>query len=168
MDAKMLDLLPDLFDYYDDALTLLPVSYQSYGKKPIFYGEVVTIQCLEDNSKVKSMLAEHGKGKVLVVDGQGSSRALLGDMIAKSAVKNEWEGVLVHGNIRDVMCMKTLNLGVYAQGTNPIKTLKRGKGDVNIALEIAGITIQPKMWIYADANGIALSSKALDLSVLTE
>ncbi|WP_299495277.1 putative 4-hydroxy-4-methyl-2-oxoglutarate aldolase [uncultured Shewanella sp.] len=164
----MLDLLPDLFDHYSDGLTLLPIRFFSYGKKVIFYGEVVTVQCIDDNSKVKSVLSKNGKGKVLVVDGQGSSKALLGDMIAKSALENEWEGVIVNGNIRDVMCIRTLDLGVHALGTHPMKTQKRGKGDINVSLEIAGINIQPKMWVYADANGVALSPRAIDLSVLTE
>ena len=34
-----------------------------------FGGEVVTISCFEDNSRVKEMLARDGAGKVLVVDG---------------------------------------------------------------------------------------------------
>lgn len=39
---------------------------------------------------------------VYTVDGGGSSRcALVGDLIAAAAAKNEWEGVLVYGYIRD-------------------------------------------------------------------
>ncbi|MCL1125132.1 putative 4-hydroxy-4-methyl-2-oxoglutarate aldolase [Shewanella surugensis] len=164
----MLDLLPDLFDHYLDKLSLLPSTFISYGGESLFYGEVVTVGCFEDNSKVKWVLSQAGKGKVLVVDGRGSSRALLGDMIAKSAVKNEWEGIIIHGNIRDVMCMRALKIGVQALGSNPIKTEKRNRGEINIELEIAGVNIQPKMWVYADAHGVAFSLKALDLSVLNE
>lgn len=162
----MLDLLPDLFDYYLDELTLSPLTLTSYGGESLFYGEVVTVSCFEDNSQVKAVLAQSGKGKVLVVDGQGSVKALLGDIIAKSAVVNEWAGVIIYGNIRDVMCIKTLKIGIQALGVNPIKTEKRNKGDMNIDLEMAGMNIRPKMWVYVDANGVAFSSKALDLSVL--
>ncbi|WP_299009930.1 hypothetical protein [uncultured Shewanella sp.] len=39
-------------------------------------------------------LAQQGKGKVL--HGQGSSRPLLGDMLAKIGSKNEWIGILMY------------------------------------------------------------------------
>ena len=45
-------------------------------------------KCFEDNSRVKELLATDGTGKVLVVDGGASMRcALMGDLIAESAVK---------------------------------------------------------------------------------
>lgn len=59
----------------------------------------MTVKCFEDNSRVKSLLNSDGKdkdgnGKVLVVDGGGSMRcALLGDMIAQSAIDNGWAGL---------------------------------------------------------------------------
>lgn len=163
----MLDLLPDLFDHYPDQLTVLPDTYQSFGGKPIFFGEVVTVKCFEDNSKVKSELAKKGHGKVLVVDGGGSSRrALLGDMIALNAYENGWEGIIINGCIRDAGAIKTMQIGVQALGTNPIKTDKKNVGEVNVAIEIAGVIIKPGMNIYADLNGIAISQQPLDLSIL--
>ncbi|GGB49055.1 putative 4-hydroxy-4-methyl-2-oxoglutarate aldolase [Shewanella inventionis] len=163
----MHDLLPDLFDHYPEQLTLLSSAWRSYGAKPIFFGEVVTVKCFEDNSMVKSELAKAGHGKVLVVDGGGSTRrALLGDMIALNAVKNGWEGIIIQGCVRDVGTLATLQIGVQALGTNPIKTDKKDVGEVNVIIEIAGVNVAPGMMIYADLNGIAVSQQALDLSIL--
>ncbi|MGS0730235.1 putative 4-hydroxy-4-methyl-2-oxoglutarate aldolase, partial [Shewanella sp. 0m-11] len=151
----MLDLLPDLFDTYADKLTLLPPMFISYGKRECFWGEVVTVKCFRDNSKVKDVLAKDGKGKVLVVDGQGvTDCALLGDMIAQSAEDNGWQGVVVFGCVRDIGTLKTIDLGVQAIGANPIKTVKKGIGEVNIAVEIYGVIISPQSFIYADGNGV--------------
>ncbi|GIU16003.1 MULTISPECIES: putative 4-hydroxy-4-methyl-2-oxoglutarate aldolase [unclassified Shewanella] len=163
----MLDLLPDLFDAYGDKLTLLPPMFISYGKQECFWGEVVTVKCYRDNSKVKELLAQDGRGKVLVVDGQGGMDcALLGDMIAQSAADNGWNGVVILGCVRDVGALKTIDLGIQAIGANPIKTVKKGIGEVNIAVEIYGVIISPHSFIYADGNGVALSNEALDISVL--
>ncbi|ABZ76432.1 regulator of ribonuclease activity A [Shewanella halifaxensis HAW-EB4] len=163
----MLDLLPDLFDNYADKLTLLPPMFISYGKRACFWGEVVTVKCLRDNSKVKEVLAKDGNGKVLVVDGQGATdSALLGDMIAQSAEDNGWQGVVIFGCVRDVGTLKTINLGIQALGANPVKTVKKGIGEVNIAVEIYGVIISPHSFIYADGNGIAVSNERLDLSML--
>ena len=58
--------------------------FYNYGGLSSFGGEVVTVKCFEDNSRVKELLATAGDGKVLVIDGGASMRcALLGDMIAQ-------------------------------------------------------------------------------------
>ncbi len=121
----MLDLLPDLFDHYGEQLSLLAPHYCQYGHKRIFWGEVVTVKCFEDNSKVKQLLAQPGQGKVLVVDGGDGRRALLGDMIAQSAVDNGWSGIVINGYVRDVAALSQMPIGIQALGANPIKTEKK-------------------------------------------
>jgi regulator of ribonuclease activity A len=160
----MLDLLPDLFDQYPTELNLIQIPWQHYGNKAIFSGEVVTVKCFEDNSMVKAELSKPGHGKVLVVDGGGSMRrALLGDLIAESAVNNGWEGIVIYGCIRDVAAINAMNIGVKAIGTNPIKTDKRNIGDVGVSLELNSIQVTNGMSIYADLNGVAVSHNALSL-----
>jgi len=160
----MLDLLPDLFDQYPEQLTLAKIQFNDCGKKIIFSGEIVTLACFEDNSKVKEILATDGTGKVLVVDGKGSmNRALLGDMIAENAVKNNWQGIVINGCIRDAATIATLDIGVKALGCTPIKTEKLGIGDVNITVGFAGIEFIPGLYIYGDANGLAVSESLLTL-----
>ncbi|QSX35304.1 putative 4-hydroxy-4-methyl-2-oxoglutarate aldolase [Shewanella avicenniae] len=158
----MLDLLPDLFDEHADQLNLIALAWQNYGGKAIFWGEIDTIRCYRDNSKVKQRLAQPGKGKVLVVDGGGDlSQALLGDMIAASAVANGWEGIIINGAVRDVGTIATLPLGVKALGTVPIKTEKRDLGEISVTIELANVKLKPGMMIYADANGVAVSTHPL-------
>ncbi|QDZ91239.1 putative 4-hydroxy-4-methyl-2-oxoglutarate aldolase [Shewanella decolorationis] len=163
----MLDLLPDLFDHYPSKLTLLPIQFRPYGGKRLFWGEVVTVKCFEDNSKVKEILAQPGHGKVLVVDGGASPRrALLGDLIAQSALDNGWQGVIVNGYVRDVARLSTFNLGVYALGAMPIKTEKLNQGQINVPIEIGGVTVKPGMMIYVDENGVAISEELLNFAFL--
>ena len=77
--------------------------FKSFGAKERFSGEIVTLKCHEDNSKVRELAGQDGTGKVLVVDGGGSlRRALLGDMLAEKASANGWEGMVIYGCIRDV------------------------------------------------------------------
>lgn len=154
----MLDLLPDLFDLHQDKLTFIPLNAKHYGGRQIFYGEVVTVACHRDNSRVKQLLAENGQGKVLVVDGGAlMDHALLGDMIADSAKSNGWQGVIINGCVRDVATLATIDLGVMALGAHPLKTVKLGQGEINQVVTIAGVKIVPGSIIYADANGIAIS-----------
>jgi regulator of ribonuclease activity A len=160
----MLDLLPDLFDRYPEQLTLVKLPFVDYGKQIIFSGEIVTVACFEDNSKVKELLANDGKGKVLVVDGKASmNRALLGDLIAESAIENNWQAIVINGCIRDAATIATLNIAVKALGCNPIKTEKLGVGEINVILHFAEIDFIPGHYIYGDRNGLAVSESLLTL-----
>jgi regulator of ribonuclease activity A len=153
---------PDLCDAHESEVAVLEPVFVNYGGRDAFGGEVVTVKCFEDNSLVKEQLAQPGHGRVLVVDGGGSlRRALLGDMIAESAVKNGWGGVVVYGAVRDVDAIAALDLGVQALGAIPLKTEKRGIGDLNVPVRFAGVDISPGDYLYADNNGIIVSPDAL-------
>ena len=160
----MLDLLPDLFDYYSEQLQLAEPLFNDYGGNTIFSGEIVTVSCFNDNSKVKELVATNGTGKVMVVDGKASlTNALLGDMLAEKALSNGWQGIVINGCIRDAGTIATLALGVKALGCNPIKTEKLGVGEVNQIISFAGINFTAGEFIYGDANGLAISKKKLML-----
>jgi regulator of ribonuclease activity A len=83
-------------------------------------------------------------------------------MIAESAVKNGWAGVIIYGCIRDVSTVSGLDLGVQALATVPLKTDKRGIGDYNVPVTFGGVTFNPGDYVYADSNGVVVSAKPLD------
>lgn len=158
-------LTPELCDKYPDLVRVVEPIFKNYGGKSSFGGQIVTIKCHEDNSVVKETAGTAGNGKIIVVDGGGSlRRALLGDLIAENAVQNGWEGFIIYGCIRDVDTISTMNLGVKALNTNPLKTEKKGIGDLNIPVSFGGVTFKPGEYVYADSNGIIVSSKPLNNS----
>lgn len=136
--------------------------FKSYGARKQFSGQVVTVKCFEDNSRVKELLATEGTGKVLVVDGGASMRcALMGDMIAESAVQQQWNGVIIYGCVRDVDAIAELDLGVHALASIPRKSKRQGVGDINLSLSFGDVTIDSGDYIYADNNGIVISKEKL-------
>jgi regulator of ribonuclease activity A len=105
-----------------------------------------------------------GQGKVLVVDGGGSlRRALLGDMLAEKAAHNGWEGLVIYGCVRDVDMLAQTDVGVQALASHPLKTDKRGIGELDVKVTFAGITFVPGHYLYADNNGIIVSPSALQM-----
>jgi regulator of ribonuclease activity A len=137
-------------------------SFKNFGGRRAFGGAVVTVKCFEDNSRVKELLATAGEGRVLVVDGGASMRcALLGDMIAESAVTHGWAGVVVYGCVRDVDALATLDLGVQALACIPQKSNRKGAGEVGLTVQFGGLTIVDGMYLYADNNGILVSTQPL-------
>jgi regulator of ribonuclease activity A len=147
----------DLYDERGDELDSISLQFQSLGGRTHFSGPVRTVRCLEDNALVKAVLATPGNGAVLVVDGSGSLRtALMGDMIAASAVANGWAGVVINGAIRDRGAIAELPLGVKALGSNPRKSAKAGAGETDVDLLIDGVTIRTGATIWCDPDGILI------------
>ncbi len=145
----------DLYDERGEELQSVGLQFQDLGANTRFSGRIRTVRCLEDNALVKSILATPGEGAVLVVDGAGSHRsALMGDMIAKSAVENGWSGVVINGLIRDRAEISKLPLGVKALGSNPRKSEKTGAGEVDVEVTIDGVVFRPGAMVFADEDGI--------------
>ncbi|RKO22922.1 ribonuclease E inhibitor RraA [Pseudarthrobacter phenanthrenivorans] len=145
----------DLYDERGEELVSVSLQFQSLGGRSHFSGRARTIRCFQDNALVKSTLATPGNGCVLVVDGGGSlGTALMGDMIAESAVANGWAGVVINGAIRDREAIAALDLGVKALGSNPRKSAKDGAGEVDVDVVIDGVTIRTGAMIWCDPDGI--------------
>jgi len=136
--------------------------FQSYGGRPEFSGQIVTLKLFEDNSLVRELLAGSGDGKVLLIDGGGSLRcALVGDQLAILAHRNQWEGIVVYGCIRDSGDIGQIDIGVRALATHPLKSVKKGVGERDLAVSFGGVTFRPGEWIYADGDGVIVSDQPL-------
>ena len=146
---------------HPDVQYLEPV-YKIYGAKTSFSGRIVTIKCYEDNSLVEEALKANGKDSVLVIDAGGSMNcAMLGDKRAADAIKNEWEGIIVHGLIRDSVAINGMELGIRALGVYPLKSIKNGVGDNNLIVNFSGVTFTPGEYLYADEDGVIVVKEKL-------
>ena len=155
----------DLCGLHGDELKVALQIFNDYGGKKAFFGSIATVKAYEANSLVRKALEESGEGRVLVVDGDQSLRcALLGDMLAKLGLENGWSGVIISGCIRDVDVISKINFGVKALNTNPRKSLKKGAGDRDLAVNIAWIEFNVGEYVYADTDGVVVSKKKLDIS----
>lgn len=152
----------DIVDAHEASVRFCNLQFRQFGRRREFAGEVVTVRCFEDNTLLKAELQKAGAGKVLVVDGGGSTRcALVGDQIATIAMKSGWEGVVVHGAIRDSVEVDAMDFAVLSLGTSPKKSAKAGAGEVGPPVAFGGIVIAPGMWLYADADGVLVSDTKL-------
>jgi len=84
-------------------------------------------------------------------------------MLAEKAARNGWQGLIVYGCIRDVDIVAQTDLGVQALASHPLKSNKRGVGELNIPVTFCGVTFRPGDYLYADNNGIVVSPEALKM-----
>lgn len=152
-------------DLWDDNIGIFECAnpiFKPFGKKKTFWGKIATLKLFEDNSLVRKKLETKGEGKVLVIDGGGSLRcALVGDQLAALALKNNWSGIIVNGCIRDSELINTMDVGIRALNTCPVKSIKRNIGENDIPVNFAGVTFVPNHYVYVDADGILLSEQAI-------
>jgi len=145
----------DISDQLHPHVQYLDPIFKSYGGKTAFSGRIVTIKCFEDNSLVEEALKMNGKGCVLVVDAGESLRcAMLGDKRASDAIKNEWEGVIVNGSIRDSVMINSMPIGIRALGVCPRKSIKKGNGKRNLTVDFSNVKFIPNHYLYADEDGV--------------
>ena len=152
----------DLSDEHPETTQVAESLFLSFGKRQTFSGPIATLKLHEDNTLVREVLSDAGRGRVLVVDGGASKRcALVGDQLAVLARDNGWAGILVYGSIRDSMVICEIEIGVYALGTSPKKSIKQGRGDKEIAVSFAGVSFVPGHSVYIDSDGVLVSAEAL-------
>ena len=152
----------DLYDEYEEKLQIATPIFNDYGGNLKFSGSVSTVKVFEDNSLVREALGESGDGRVLVVDGGGSLKcALVGDVLAELGRGNNWVGIIVNGCIRDSAAIANIAVGIKALNTNPRKSAKKGIGERDISVSFADVIISPGDYVYADQDGVVVSSEKL-------
>ncbi len=153
----------DLSDAYGKEVEVCQQEFKSFGKKKQFFGEISTVKVFEDNVLVNQALETLPEGNVLIVDGGGSRNcALLGDRLGGIAVTRKLAGIIINGCVRDTSDLANLDIGIFALGRNPLRSEKTGKGERDVSVAFGGITWSPGDYVYADEDGVIVSSKKLD------
>lgn len=148
----------DVCDALGEEVQPIPVAFKSFGGRADFAGPAVTLKTLDDNSVLKDLLKTAGEGRVIVVDGGGSTRtALLGGNLAADAASNGWAGLLIYGCVRDLHELIAEDVGVMALGSCPRKSEKLGRGTLDADLAIGGVVVKSGYWVIADQDGVVVS-----------
>jgi regulator of ribonuclease activity A len=152
----------DLSDANEGRVQVVLPGLKNYGGKARFHGQIVTIRSDGDNSRVRERLGEPGDGKILVIDnGALMNCAMLGDMMATKLIENNWSGVVINGCLRDSIDVGEMQIGIKALGTNPLRSVKEGRGETNIEVKFLGAVFRPGEYLYSDEDGILLASAPL-------
>ena len=154
----------ELCDLYPDMVDVVEPMFVHYGGRVSFGGQLVTVKCFEDKGVIEEVVQQPGTGKVLLIDGGGSSRRALFDASsAQVAIDNDWEGVVIYGSVREVDSLAELDIGVLAVAAIPVNAECESIGEVDLPVNFGGVTFLPEDHLYADSTGVILSPEPLDL-----
>ncbi|CAK7000862.1 ribonuclease E activity regulator RraA [Providencia rettgeri] len=155
----------ELCDIYQESVDVVEPLFSNFGGRTSFGGQIITVKCFEDNGLLYDLLEEDGTGRILLVDGGGSVRkALIDANVARLAVDNHWEGIVIYGAVRQVDALMELDLGIQAIAAMPAGCPDEGIGKSDVRVNFGGVTFFSGDYLYADNTGIILSEEPLTSS----
>ena len=108
-----------------------------------------------DNLMVHKAIALAEPGDVIVVDAGGDlTNAITGEMMLMQMVKRRVAGLVINGAIRDAGFIRSQTFPVFAAGVTHRGPYKNGPGEINVAIAIDGMVIEPGDLIIGDDDGL--------------
>lgn len=154
----------DLCDKYPEEVRVLAPTFKSYGGTKKMMGQIVTLKLPGNNKTLAELLkTTDGEGKIVVIDVGAQYTAVVGDNMMKFAYENNWAGLIVNGYVRDTKNTKEIDVGLFALGTCPKKTIEPSDGALHVSVTFGGITFNENDYLYADRDGIIVSSIPLEM-----
>ena len=125
-------------------------------------GAALTVRAREgDNLMIHKALQLGKPGDVLVVDGAGAlERALFGEIMKNVAKMRGVVGVVIDGAIRDAGAYREGDFPCFARGISHRGPYKDGPGEVNVAVSIDGMIVNPGDIVVGDDDGVVVISPA--------
>jgi len=123
-------------------------------------GAAYTVRCSNDFFAIIAALEEAQAGEVLVVDTQGSTVAVVGELFSLEAARLGLGGIVIDGACRDVSTIRSLELPVYARTTTPVSGTVNALGERQVAVTCGGVTVNPGDVVFGDDDGIIVLSEA--------
>lgn len=105
---------------------------------------------------------------VLIAAAGGSVRSgIWGELLSTAARNSGCVGVIVDGAVRDVRQMTDMRFPVYARDTIIYDSKDRQRViDIDVPVEIAGVTFNPGDLVIADADGVVVVPRAVEDQVI--
>jgi RraA family protein len=114
-----------------------------------------------DNLLTHKAIDIAARGDVIVVDAGGSlDQAIIGEIMSALAKSRGIAGIVIDGAIRDVDAISAGDFPVYARGVTHRGPYKDGPGEINVAVSIAGMVVNPGDIIVGDGDGLVAIPQA--------
>ena len=125
-------------------------------------GKAITVRtCPGDWAKPVEAIDMAEKGDIIVIDAGGESPAVWGELATISAINKGLAGTVVNGAVRDVAEIRALGYPLYTKKVSPNAGEPKGLGELNVPVNISGITINPGDWIVGDDDGLMVLEKRM-------
>ena len=127
-----------------------------HGSGTVLAGPAFTVKTRPgDNLILHKALDMAQPGDIVVCDGGGElTNALIGEMMLAHAIKRKLGGIVINGAIRDAAALRAGTFPIFAAGVTHRGPYKDGPGEINVAVAIDGMVIEPGDLILGDDDGV--------------
>ena len=122
----------------------------------VMAGPALTVKSAPgDNLMIHKAIDIAEPGDIIVVDGGGDlTNSLIGELMLSHAIKRRVGGFVINGAVRDADAFPRRNLPVYAAGVTHRGPYKNGPGEINVAIAIDGMVVEPGDLLIGDLDGV--------------
>lgn len=124
-------------------------------------GRAVTVAAGSGLMPVVDALERAAAGDVLVIDGEGGTRALAGELFASEAHRKGLAGIVIDGRCRDTAELRQIELPFYARACVPNAA---GPGSSSTSapgpVSCGGVGVSPGDILVGDDDGIVVGTPA--------
>lgn len=121
-------------------------------------GRAHTVSCHEDFLMVIKALKDAEEGEVIVIDSQGSKRALAGEMFPTEAMRKHLAGIVIDGPCRDTASIRRMDIPYYARSVNCRAGTTKNIFKTQISINCGGVTVDPGDIIFGDDDGLIVAT----------
>ncbi|ABD88620.1 RraA family protein [Rhodopseudomonas palustris] len=134
----------------------------------IMVGTALTVRTRDgDNLAIHKALDMVRPGDVIVVDGGGDiSRALVGEIMMTIAQTRGAVGYVIDGAIRDCGAFARADFPCFAKAAIHRGPYKNGPGEINVAVNVGGLVIEPGDIVVGDEDGVVAFPQAIAAELL--
>lgn len=125
-------------------------------------GVAVTVSAAPgDNLMVRKAFDLASPGDVVVVSTNGNeTNAVVGDLMAKTALELGVGGIVIDGAVRDVAGIREIGLPVFSRFVTPRAPSKVGPGEINVPIACGGVAVLPGDVVVGDEDGVVVVPRA--------
>ena len=121
-------------------------------------GRAHTLTCHEDFLTVIVALRDSLPGEVLVIDSQGSRKALTGELFPTEARRKGLAGIVNDGPCRDTAAIRQQQLPYYARSVNPVAGTTDKLFKTQVPVTCGGVRVHPGDIVFGDDDGLIVAS----------
>lgn len=120
-------------------------------------GPAVTVHLPEGDNMMIHLAAKLAEpGDVIVIAANTTRAATWGELATRNAIRNDIEGVVSDGNVRDIERIEELGFPVFSRAVSQIGATKNTPGSVNVPISVGNVTVTPGDIVVGDSDGVTV------------
>ncbi|XPE63451.1 hypothetical protein ACNKHU_24700 [Shigella flexneri] len=117
--------------------------FSNFGGRASFGGIIITVKCFEDNGLLYDLLDRWPWSCSRRRWRWFCSSRMVDAELARLAVQNEWQGLVIYGAVRQVDDLEELDIGIQAMAAIPVGAAGEGIGESDVRVKFGGVTFFP-------------------------